>query len=296
MIGFVEVALGTGGGVRCARCHGEPDAVSYASAAEVEAAIGRAVARSREAGGPGPNVALAGPEPFAHPELPAVVAASMRAGVRRLRLDTSGAGLLSPANAAGVLGAGVRHIRVVLLGGTPGVHDALAGVPGAFDAALAGARAFREVADAAGERVSVVVHVPACRHNLRETPAAVAAAVEAGADAVTIALSDGGADLEPSLAWLRSACDTGVVNGVWVEVVGVPFCLLREHALHVADVARPRGGDKAPACAACDADAVCGGLAAGACADQMALLAPPADAASIADGVVRARGEASTRG
>lgn len=296
MIAFVEAALGTGGGVRCTRCHGEPDGASFASVAEVEAAIASAVARSREAGGPGPNVALAGPEPFAHPELPAVVAAAMRAGVRRLRLDTSGAGLLSPANAAGVLGAGVRHVEVVLLGGTPGVHDALAGRPGAFDAAVAGMRSFREAADAAGERVSVVVRVPACRHNLRETPAAVAAAVEAGADAVTIALADGGADLAPSLAWLRSACDTGVVNGVWVEVDGVPFCLLPEHSLHVADVVRTRGGDKAPACAACGADAVCGGLAAGACADQLALLAPPADAAAIADGVARARGEAATRG
>lgn len=296
MIRFAEVALGSGGGVGCTRCADEPAVVAFRPVALIAAEIAEAVGAWPADAGAGPNVSLTGSEPFEHPELPAVVAAAGQAGARRIRLETSGAGLQSPGNAAGALSAGVTHVRVTLLGGTPGVHDALTGCPGAFDAAIAGLRTFRACASEAGAHVCVTVRVPACRHNLHDLPAAVAAAVDAGADSVTLAIGDGGADLAPALPWLTAACDTGVVNGSWVEVEGVPFCLLPGYELHVADVLRARSGAKAAACAACAADAVCGGLAPGASADQLALLRPPADADRLAGGVARVRGEARTDG
>lgn len=290
MISFAPVPLGTGGGVRCSRCHGAAGAAAYRNAAAVEADI-EAAAASALASPAARGLALTGPEPFGHPELPALVSAAVKAGVRRLRLDTDGVALQSPSNAEGSLSAGVRHLTFTLLGGTPGIHDALRDRPGSFDAALAGVRMYRRVAEEGGVAVSVVAVVPACRHNLHDLPAAVGAAVDAGADSVLVRLEDAGADLAPALPWLTAACDTGVVNGVWVEVEGVPFCLLPGYDLHVSDAVRPRAGAKSPVCATCAADDVCGGGPPGASADLLGLLHPPADAARLWRGVSKARGE-----
>jgi hypothetical protein len=282
VITFAEVSLGAGGDVRCSRCQGAAQPTAYRGAAAVVADIEATAAR---------DLALTGPEPFGHPELHALVSAAVRAGVRRLRLDTDAVALQSPSNAGGVLSAGVRHITFTLLGGTPGVHDALRGGPGSFDAALAGVRTYRRVADEEGVAVSIVAVVPACRHNLHDLPAAVGAAVDAGADSVLVRFEDAGADLAPALPWFTAACDTGVVNGVWVEVEGVPFCLLPGYDLHVSDVVRSRAGAKSPVCATCAADDVCGGGPLGASADILGLLHRPADADRLSRGVSRARGE-----
>lgn len=290
MILFAEVPLGTGGEVRCSRCHGAAQPAAYRSTAAIVADIERSAAAAL-ATAPSPGVALTGPEPFGHPELPALVSAAVRAGVRRLRLDTDGVALRSPSNARGALSAGVRHLTFTLLGGTPGIHDALRGGPGSFDDVLAGVGTYRRVADEEGVAVSVVAVVPACRHNLHDLPAAVGAAVDAGAGSVLLRLEDTGADLAPALPWFTAACDTGVVNGVWVEVEGVPFCLLPEYDLHVSDVVRSRAGAKSPVCATCEADDVCTGGPSGAAADILGLLHPPADAARLWRGVSKARGE-----
>jgi hypothetical protein len=294
VIRFASVSLGSGGGVRCSRCHGPAGPARYRSVAEVTADVEAAAAGW--IGAPGPNVTLSGPEPFGHPELPALISAAVRASVRRVRLDTGGSALRSPVNAAGGLSAGVRHIAVTLLGGTPGVHDALAGEPGGFDAAVGGARAFRAAAVEADIAVCISVIVPACRHNVHDLPAAVTSAFDATSDTVAIVLEDGGVDLVSALPWITSACDTGVVNGVWVEVEGVPLCLLPGHVLHVADVMRARAGARSLACAGCAPDAACGGLSAGASADLVGLLHPPADADRVWRGVARARGEAHLDG
>jgi len=288
VIRFAEVPLGTGGGVRCSRCHGPAQPAAYRSAAAVVADIEEAVTLAAASSS---GVALTGPEPFGHPELPVLVSVAVRAQVRRLGLDTDGVALQSPSNAGGALSAGVRHLTFALLGGTPGIHDALLGGPGSFDAALAGVRTYRRVAGEEGVAVSIVAVVPACRHNLHDLPAAVGAAVDAGADSVLVRLEDAGADLAPALPWLTAACDTGVVNGVWVEVEGVPFCLLPGYDLHVSDVVRPRAGAKSPVCATCAADDVCGGGPSGASADLLGLLHPPADAARLWCGASKVREE-----
>jgi hypothetical protein len=290
VIRFASVSLGSGGGVRCSRCHGPAEPARYRSTDEIVADVRAAAAGLT--GAPGPNVTLTGPEPFGHPELPALVSGAVRAHVRRVGLETCASALRSPVNAAGALSAGVRHLAVTLLGGTPGVHDALAGDPGAFDAVIGGARAFRAASETEGVAVSIVAVVPVCRHNAHDLPEAIGAAVQAGADAALVRLEDGGVDLAAALPWIAAACDTGVVNGVWVEVEGVPFCLLAGHELHVADVMRPRSGAKSPACAECALDDVCGGALTGASAEVVGLLRPPADAALLQRGVSKARGEA----
>lgn len=289
MIHFAELALGIGGEVRCSRCHGAPESPTYRRAEEVSADIATACSLWNEA--PGPNIALTGAEPFGHPELPAIVTAAIGAGCRRLCLKTDAVALRSAANAGGSLMAGVRHLRWPILGGTPGVHDALVGAPGAFEASVAGIRSFRAIAAEEGLDVSVTAFVPVCRHNVHDLPVVAGAAVEAGADRVVVRIEDGGLDLAGSIPWIVAACDTGVVNGVWVEVDGVPFCLLEGYDLHLADAIRQREGSKPPVCRSCALDAVCGGVPAGGSADQLALVGPPKFAGRLAPAVLRARAE-----
>lgn len=289
MITFVDVPIGTGGPPRCTRCNGLPSAAAHAGADDVEALITAAVAAWT--GAPGPNISLTGPEPFGHPELPAIVAAAARSGVERLRLETDAGALANPANAHGCIAAGVRHVLVTLLGGTPGVHDALVGEPGAHEAALAGLRAFTEAGGQAAATVFAAVRVPVCRHNVHDLPAAVIAAVDGGARVVTLRVDDPGLDLRLAAPWVAAACDTGVVNAVWVDVEGVPFCLLGEHHLHVADTVRPRQGVKVAACRGCALDHLCGGGPGGASADALGALGPAPDAAALAAAVAKSRGE-----
>jgi hypothetical protein len=284
---FVSVSLGTGRQARCGRCHGPAPEVAYRSAAEMAPLIAEAVAAAEA---PGPNVELTGPEPFDHPELPAIVASAARQGVARLKLDTDATALARPGNADGCIAAGVRHVRVVLLGGSPGIHDALAGAVGAFDAALTGIRAFVDAGAEADTMVHVTALVPVCRHNVHDLVSVVVAAVGAGADAVTLMLDDTGLDLAAAAGWLTAACDTGVVNAVWVEVEGAPFCLLPGYELHLVDVVGPRPGSKVAACRSCALDRVCGGGPAGASADTLAALAPPAGAAELSRKVSKVRG------
>jgi hypothetical protein len=284
---FVSVSLGTGRPPRCGRCHGPAPQTSYLAVSEIEARIAEAVAT---ADAPGPNVELAGPEPFGHPELPDVVTASIRGGVVRLRLHTDAAALQNPSDAAGCIAAGVRHLRFTLLGGSPGMHDALTGEPGSLDAALGGVRTYAAVAAESGAAVSISAAVPVCRHNVHDLPSAVLAAVDAGVDSVTLVLDDPGLDLRAAAPWITAACDTGVVSAVWVDVEGAPFCLLPGYDLHVSDVVAARAGSKVAACGSCALDAVCGGGPAGASADTLGALAPPPTAATLSGKVAKARG------
>jgi hypothetical protein len=292
VIEFAQVSVGTGGGLRCSRCGLEraPE-TSYRPAADITAEVREVVAAWSR--GAGPNVALGGPEPFGHPELPGVVSAALEAGVARLRLDTDAGELRDPGVAAGAIGAGVRHVRIALLGGTPGVHDALADAPGALEATLAGAATYVSVALSEGVTVALSALVPVCRHNIRDVPAAVGRAMEAGASHVTLRVDDGGIDLAAALPWLTAAADTGVVNRVWVELEGVPPCMLPEHALHAVAVTRASVGTNAPACADCSLDPWCPGGPPDASAELLGRLAPPPYADTLAAGIAKVRaGEA----
>lgn len=280
--------MGSGATPRCVRCHGQRPEDGYRSEAEISAEI--AAVCAAWSGLPGPNVRLTGAEPFGHPELPAIVSAAVSAGCDRLGVDTDAIGLRSAGNAAGALRAGVRNVRFTLLGGVPGLHDSLAAVPGALEATTEGVRAYAGIAKAEGVAVHVTALLPVCRHNAHDLPATVGVALECGADEVRLLFEDGGMELAQAVPWIVAACDTGVVNRVWVEVEGMPFCLLPGYDLHVADAVRPRPGAKPPTCRECALDAVCAGAPPCASADQLVELEPPAFASRLALSVRRARG------
>jgi len=223
---FVGVEIGTGQPHGCVLC-GQATVGEYNAAADVAALI-RTVAEGWTAG-PGPNIVLTGPEPFAHPELPALVAACVEAGVERIALATDGAALSVSANAVGVLRAGVRHLRIRLLDIDEARGDACSGSPGVTRDALAGVRAYLAAAEDDGVAAVVTAIVPVCRHNLQHLPEIVAGAASAGFAALRLTHTEG---LPGSAgALLAAACDTGMVNRLWVEA-DPALPLPATHVLH----------------------------------------------------------------
>lgn len=230
MIRFAEVALGVGEPVSCHRCEVAAEPVFFASEAVVRAVQEAVAAWSA---GPGPNVALTGPEPFTHPELPALISAAREAGAERIRLRTEAGALTVPGNARGVVEAGVRHLEVALLGDAD-THDALAARPGAAERLTAGVRAFADAGAAQGVPVCVSARVAVCRHNLPHVAGAVADAARMGATAVTLQVADAAARSAGASAWIAAALETGVVNGVWVSVAGMEPPVSPLHAIEAA--------------------------------------------------------------
>jgi MoaA/NifB/PqqE/SkfB family radical SAM enzyme len=166
-------------------------------------------------------VVFTGFEPFAHPDLPRLIAEAVSLGFQRIRLRTDGVALAQRDNAAGALNAGVRHLEVVTLGATAATHDALAGHPGHLVAARQGVAAFRDAADAAGVEVFVSGIVTVCRHNVAELPDIVASLADIGVravclDACTLKRTD------ERDALLLAALETATLNRVAACVTGWP--------------------------------------------------------------------------
>ncbi|MHB8761162.1 MAG: hypothetical protein ACYC6J_02040 [Coriobacteriia bacterium] len=229
MLEFARIAVGDGAPLGCISCE-QPSVASYPPASELGRAIAEAVSGFSRI--PGPNVCLTGPEPFEHPELPALVAACVQAGAQRVALETDGAALCVPANASGILSAGVRHLHVRLLAAEEALGDRLGGRQGRTRDASAGVTAFLSAAAAADLTVAVTAVVPVCRHNLASLPDTVSRCAELKMHAIRLLQ---GAELPSSApAVLAAACDTGMVNGVWVEAdTSLPLPVA--HRVHVVE-------------------------------------------------------------
>lgn len=231
MLEFARIAVGDGGPLTCVRCAASARA-SYHPSADIIAAIEHAAAAWPST--PGPNVCLGGPEPFGHPDLPALVAACARGGAERIALETDAAALSVPANARGVLLSGVRHLFVRLLAADEELGDALCGTPGRTRDAFAGVEAYLAASSAAEITTVVTAIVPVCSHTLTSLPDTVVRAASLGMHAVRLVSS--GPVAASAAVMLAAACDTGMVNGVWVEADAV-VPLPESHRLHVV----PRG-------------------------------------------------------
>lgn len=232
MISFAEIPIARGVCVTCRSCGSAPSSATFVPAEQL-------LSRVREAcaawgADPGPNVAFVGGEPFAHPELPALVAGAVAAAAQRIRLRTDGGALAVDGNAPGAIAAGVRHIEVVLLGGDAVTHDRLSGRPGLFADAMEGLRAFSRAAADKGVTVAVGGLVPVCRHNLEHVPGAVSALAHAGATTVTLDVSEGAAASFGARAWVAAAIESGQVNGAWVTVRGMEAPVSALHAIDPA--------------------------------------------------------------
>jgi molybdenum cofactor biosynthesis enzyme MoaA len=227
MVRFVSIDVGEGRAHGCARCAARSSA-AYHSVDTVREAVERAFAGWDAS--PGPNVLLTGPEPFAHRELPALVSACVQAGAERVAIETDGGALSVEPNANGVLHAGVRQLLVRVLATDDSLADRLSAVPGTARAAEAGVRAFLAGAAAGDITVAVTAVVPVCSHNLVSLPTTVAGCARWGVHGVRLVATQ---DLPTEAAAVAAAaCDTGMVNRLWVECEGI--ALPETHRLHAA--------------------------------------------------------------
>ena len=231
MITFAEVSIGIAGDTPCVRCARATETSMRAATRFLKRSAGICESWSC---GPGPNISLVGAEPFAHPDLPTLVQGAMEAGCERLRLRTDAGALAVGGNAAGVIGAGVRQLEVVLLGGDAATHDALVGRAGALAATTAGVSAFLSAAAAAGANVAVVGRIPVCPHVRDGLLATVHALAGMGAVAIELATTAG---VELTESQLSAARQAAVVNGAWLQtspmrpgLPGSPWHLLGERA------------------------------------------------------------------
>ena len=279
MLRFADIMLGENGATRCRRC-GPAGVATVRDAAEVIAEI-REVSISWGSG-PGPNLSLAGAEPFRHPHFAEIVAACIEAGARRIRLDSDAVALASGDAATTAIDNGIRHLQFTLLGSTAPLHDSRCGAAGAFDDTLRGVQAFATAASDSKAPVMISAHIPVCRHNLQDAPSIVTAAAKAGVSRVSVKLADPHLALLTAAPWVSAACDTGIVNATWVEVEGVPFCLAAGWELHLASIYRPIAGSKTAVCDSCALNGVCGGATPGAGAEVVSAFRPPADADRLA--------------
>jgi molybdenum cofactor biosynthesis enzyme MoaA len=236
MIRFEQIAIGTGGGPRCRRCSAAGADQSFRDAQAITADIAAVV--SAWDASPGPNVLFAGAEPFAHDALPRLIAQARATGVKRIGLVTDGGALGFGDNAVGTVHAGVRHVVVRSIG-LGEAADQRARHAGLSEAVVSGTRAFLDAAKHAEATVAISAEVAVCRHNADDLPGIVAAFGKAGVGCVTFFQDAGAAPAPASVAtMLAAACDTGVVNGVWVEVRDLR--LPATHALHrVAECSAP---------------------------------------------------------
>ena len=207
MIDLVPIFVGDGAPAGCVRC-GAAGASTYLPVETIAAAIAQTV--------PADGVVLTGPEPFAHPDLPRVVAACRDAGVSRIAIETDGGALSVPGNAHGVLLSGVRHLWVRVLGSSDEMHDTLAGKRGIAQAMRAGVAGYLANAETERLQVAVTAVVPVCEHDLAELPAIMAHCAAQGFHAARLVAA--GALPSSAETIVAAACDTGMVNHLWVAV------------------------------------------------------------------------------
>ncbi|MBI5230774.1 MAG: hypothetical protein HY876_01270 [Coriobacteriales bacterium] len=283
MLQFIDISLGHSNAT-CARC-GPPGAEDPRAAREVIAEI--AEVSDAWCTAPGPNIGLTGFEPFRHPDIQEIVDACVRMGADRIRLDTEARALTDAETSMSVLAAGVRHLRVVLLGATGSQHDSLASSPGSFIAALDGVQTFTATARNVNARVHVTALIDVCTHNLKAVPDTVTVAARTGVSDVLIRVSDPSLDLRSAAPWLEAACDTGIVNAVWVEVEGIPFGMATGWELHLASTYRAVHGRKAEVCLSCALVDVCSGAVLEASDRILETFQPPACAELLCEQISR---------
>ncbi len=235
MITFVKIPIGTGGGIRCRRCAPGEQSEEFFETDPLLRHVGEVVAGWQQ--GPGPNIAYVGAEPFRHSRLPTLVHGAIDAGVERMCLSTDATALGRDDNAAGSVSAGVRHVEVPLLGGSPETHDMLCGHPGAFEAAMAGMKALREAGIAQSVPVLICGRVRVCSHNIKDVPATVLAFAQVGASSVTLQF-DGSVPTAVARPWVAAAVETGIINSVWVALEGLSAASVGVHSLHDLNTVR----------------------------------------------------------
>ncbi len=169
--------LTTGCNLRCIHCRASatelmsPDDLSYQESCEVIDQIAEYA----------PFIlVLSGGEPLWRKDVFDLAERARSKGIR-VALATNGT-LVDEAMADRIVGAGIRRVAISLDGADAATHDSFRGMPGAFEAAIAGFRRLR------ARGMSMQINTTVSRHNERQLPEILDLALGLGADAFHIFL------------------------------------------------------------------------------------------------------------
>jgi len=164
-----------------------------------------------------PSVSFTGGEPTLRPSLPRLVRHAKELGLK-VNLISNGQ-RLDEERVAALAGAGLDSAQLSLEGGTPELHDALVGRPGAFERLWAGAARLRD------RGVRVHTNTTLTRGNLDRAEGIVDLVAERGLERLTmnLVIPCGSAGVAPGLG------------------LGVPYREVGDHVLRLRERARARG-------------------------------------------------------
>lgn len=159
-----------------------------------------------------PSIILFGGEPFIRTDLPEFVAAVKRRG---LTVGTFTNGLSIDETAARrIVEEGIDYVAFSVQG-PRSVHDAVLGVPGAFDRMV---RAIGLVASRPGRKTKVVTHTTICEGNIRHLEDVARLCLDSGADLVRFGHPTFFAPAEA--ASCRAALERSLPEGSGADVMG----------------------------------------------------------------------------
>src|SRR5208282_1224453 len=165
--------LTKGCNLRCIHCRATATELSAPSDLSTEAArdiIDQIVAVST------PILVLSGGEPLFRSDIFQLARYGTDKGLR-VALATNGT-LVTRHVARMIVDSGVQRVAISLDGADALTHDTFRGIPGAFDAAIAGFRNLKDVG------MSLQINTTIARHNAHQLPAVLELAKEIGADAL----------------------------------------------------------------------------------------------------------------
>jgi MoaA/NifB/PqqE/SkfB family radical SAM enzyme len=165
--------LTKGCNLRCVHCRASATELSSPSDLSTQAArdiIDQIAAVSS------PILVLSGGEPLFRKDIFQLAQYGTDQGLR-VALATNGT-LVTPGVARQVVDSGIKRVAISLDGADAATHDKFRGIPGAFDAAIAGFRNLKALG------MSVQINTTVARHNAHQLPAVLELARSLGADAL----------------------------------------------------------------------------------------------------------------
>lgn len=184
------------------------------------------------------RIDLDGGEPTLHPHLADALRLARDLGYREINVTSNGRRLADPAFARDLLATGVTSVLVSIHGDHADLHDAIVGVPGAFDETLQG---LRNLVALRPDGVDLGVNLTVCRRNVDHLESLVDLIRREGVDKVNLQLvTPFGAARRDVVPPMEVAA--GAVNRVLdrfgrtmrLHVVNAQFCLFPGHESHLS--------------------------------------------------------------
>lgn len=210
------------------------------------------------------NLEIFGGEPTLRSDLLKLVRAVKKVGYNRIKLVTN-ARILADWNGASTLVAeGAYFFEVKIWSADSSIHDVITKVQGSLNQTILGIQNLRRVTRLNDRdfKAYIALRIPLCRDNYRTVEETIRVLLPLGIDRVIISLIDSRLPFEEAAYFVHQACESGILNKVWVQTEGLPFCLMEGFEHHISEVFNQvnEGYAKPKTCSQCVYNQVCLGV------------------------------------